>query len=66
MSLSRLITGLVLLALGMIFITLAIFHTWWMLFYGIPLFILGIAILLYKNEDKIEERKDLKEKRYTQ
>jgi hypothetical protein len=35
-----------------------------MLFYGIPLFILGIVLLLNKNEDKIEQRKDLKEKRY--
>jgi hypothetical protein len=63
-SLSRLISGLVFLFAGIFFIILAIFTTWWMLFYGIPLFILSIAILSYKNEDKIEQRKDLKEKRY--
>ena len=63
-SLSRLISGLVFLFAGIFFIILSIFTGWWTLFYGIPLTILGIAILLYKNEDKIEQRKDLKEKRY--
>lgn len=60
----RLIIGLILLLAGIFFIILAIFTIWWMLFYGIPLFILGLWILLNKGEDKIEKRKDLKEKEY--
>lgn len=56
--------GLIFLIAGIFFIILSILTAWWMLFYGIPLFIFGIVILLNKNEDKIEQRKDLKEKRY--
>ena len=63
-NLSRLIVGMLFLLAGISFIILSIFTAWWMLFYGIPLFILGIVLLLNKNEDKIEQRKDLKEKRY--
>ena len=63
-SLSRLIIGLVFLVGGLSCIIFAIFATWWIIFYGIPLFIFGIVILLNKNEDKIEKRKDLKEKTY--
>jgi len=64
MSISRLIVGWIFLIAGIIFIILSTFTTWWMLFYGIPLLVLGIALLLNKNEDKIEKRKDLKEKAY--
>ena len=64
MSLSRLIMGVVFLLAGIFFIVLTILTAWWFLFYGIPLFILGIWLLLNKGEDNIEERKDLKEKRY--
>jgi predicted membrane protein len=64
MSISRLIIGLLLLFAGIFFIILGIFTVWWMIFYGIPLMIIGIVILLNKNEDKIEQRKDLKEKKY--
>jgi len=64
MSISRLIVGWIFLIAGIIFIILSTFTAWWMIFYGIPLFILGIALLLNKNEDKIEKRKDLKEKAY--
>ena len=65
MSLSRLIMGLVFLIGGIFFIILSILTGWWFIFYGIPLLILGIWLLLNKGEDKIEGRKDLKEKRYT-
>jgi uncharacterized membrane protein len=64
MSISRLIIGLICLLAGIFFFILSIFTGWWMIFYAIPLALLGIAILLNKNEDKIEQRKDLKEKRY--
>lgn len=66
MSISRLIAGGIILTGGIFFIILSIFTVWWMLFYGIPLSILGILLLLNKNEDKIEKRKDLKEKEYKQ
>jgi uncharacterized membrane protein len=65
MSLSRLIMGSVFLIGGIFFIILSILTVWWFIFYGIPLLILGIWLLLNKSEDKIEGRKDLKEKRYT-
>ncbi len=64
MNLGRLITGLFLLIIGIIFIILAISTAWWFVFYGIILFVLGLLILFNKHEDKIEKRKDLKEKRY--
>jgi hypothetical protein len=64
MSASRLIIGLLLLIAGIFFIILSIFTVWWMIFYGAPLLILAIALLLNRNEDKIEKRKDLKERVY--
>lgn len=64
MNISRLIIGIILLVVGVFFILLAIFTLWWMFFYGVPFLIIGIVILLNKNEDSIEKRKDLKEKEY--
>jgi len=64
MSLSRLIMGLVFLIGGIFFIVLSILTSWWFIFYGVPLLILGIWLLLNKSEDKIEKRKDLKENKY--
>jgi predicted tellurium resistance membrane protein TerC len=64
MSISRLIIGIILLVAGLFFVLLAMLTLWWMVFYGIPFLIIGIVILLNKNEDKIEKRKDLKEKMY--
>jgi hypothetical protein len=64
MSISRLIMGWLFLIGGIFFIILTILTAWWFIFYGIVLLILGIWLLLNKSEDKIEERKDLKEKRY--
>jgi small neutral amino acid transporter SnatA (MarC family) len=63
-SISRLIAGLFFLIAGIILIILAITMSWLMLIYGIPLFLIGLFILLNKNEDKIEKRKDLKERPY--
>jgi hypothetical protein len=64
-SLSRLIMGLIFLIAGIIFIILTLFEVWWMIFYGIVFLVLGVVLLLNKNEDEIENRKDLKEKRYS-
>jgi predicted tellurium resistance membrane protein TerC len=64
MSISRLIAGLFFLVIGILFIILTIFTAWWFIFYGVILLGLGIALLLNKHEDKIEKRKDLKEKEY--
>jgi predicted tellurium resistance membrane protein TerC len=66
MSISRLIIGMILLIAGIFFIILSILAAWWFVFYGIILVGLGIALLLNKHEDKIEKRKDLKEKEYKQ
>jgi uncharacterized membrane protein HdeD (DUF308 family) len=56
--------GIIFIILGILFIALLFTSAWWMVFYGVPLVILGIVLLLHKNEDKIERRKDLKEKVY--
>ena len=58
-SLSRLISGIVFILAGVFFIVLAFYEVWWVFFYGLIPIILGIVILINKNEDKIEERKDL-------
>jgi membrane-bound ClpP family serine protease len=60
MGISRLITGITLLSVGIIFILFAVFSEWWLVFYGVPLLIFGIIILFNKNEDNIEERLDTK------
>ena len=37
----------------------------WGLIYAFPAIVFGIVILLNEHEDEIEERQDLKEKKYT-
>ena len=59
MNPSRLIIGIVLCIVGLFLIILALFGFWPVIVYGIILLVLGVVILLNKNEDKIEERKDL-------
>ena len=59
MSISRLIVGLLFILFGIALIILSFFTHWLMLIYGIPLLIIGIVLLLNKNEDKIEQRKDM-------
>jgi len=59
MNPSRLIIGIVLCIVGLFLIILSLFGFWQVIFYGIILLVLGVVILLNKNEDKIEERKDL-------
>ena len=52
-TLSRTITGIVGIVLGLVLTGVGFFQ-WVDLIYGIPLLILGILLLLNKNEDNIE------------
>jgi ABC-type bacteriocin/lantibiotic exporter with double-glycine peptidase domain len=63
-SVSRLIIGLFFIIVGIALIIVCFFITFFFLIYAIPLLIIGIVIIFNKNEDKIEKRKDLKEKEY--
>ncbi len=56
-TLSRIITGIPAIILGIFLIILSFLKEIWVLIYGIPIFIIGIFILLNKNEDKIESIK---------
>jgi len=64
MLLSRLITGLAFLALGIVFIILAIKSSLFMLIPSAISIGVGLYLLINKTEDKIEKRGDLKEKEY--
>jgi predicted membrane protein len=64
MIISRLIAGLLFLGTGIFFIIFSFFSTWFLIIYGVVLIFLGLFLLITKNEDKIEKRKDLKEKVY--
>ncbi len=65
-SASRLISGLFLSIVGVILIILSIVISLIILIYGIPVLLIGLLILFNKTEDKIERRRDLKEKEYKQ
>ena len=54
---SRTITGTILIFVGLVLIGFGIFF-YVPLIWGIPLFIIGIFILLNKKEDEIERIKD--------
>lgn len=58
--LSRTITGILAIILGIFLISIAIVENLWILIYGIPTFIIGFFIFFNKNEDKIEQIKDKK------
>jgi len=67
MNIGQSISGLVLTIIGVILLVLGIIHGFgggnfilWV--YGIPALILGIAILFYKNEDRIEQIKSVRRK----
>ncbi len=64
MIISRLISGLLFLGTGIFLIIFSFFSVWFMVIYGIILILLGLFILVNKNEDKIEKRKDLRERKY--
>ena len=55
---SRIITGTLATLFGLFLIILSVFEDFWILVYGIPLFIIGIFIFFNKKEDDIEEIKD--------
>jgi len=65
MSNSRLVWGWILIVLGIVWTGVCFFTTFFMLIYSVPLIVIGIFVLFNKKEDKIETRKDLKEKEYT-
>lgn len=57
-TMSRTITGIIAIILGLILIIISFFTTFFILIYGIPIFIIGIFILFNKKEDEIEEIKN--------
>jgi len=54
---SRLVWGWVLMAFGLILILVSSYTHYISLIYGIPIFLIGIFILLNKDEDRIEKIK---------
>jgi uncharacterized membrane protein HdeD (DUF308 family) len=64
MNLGQLISGGVLVIGGIVLIIVAIFNgfmgdSWVALIYGLPALIVGLVILFYKKEDKIEKIKKI-------
>ena len=57
-KISRTITGVVMILLGLALIITGFFSFFITWIYGVPIFIIGIVILFNKNEDYIEQRKD--------
>ena len=60
---NRILWGCIILGVGIFVCLLSLVSGFLLLIYGIPLSIFGIIILLNKNEDKIEKRKDFSERR---
>ena len=62
-TISRTITGLITILLGVVLICIPFFTGKNNLFvawiWGVPILIIGFFVLFNKKEDKIEERKDL-------
>jgi membrane-bound ClpP family serine protease len=52
--LSRTITGIAMVVVGLILIGVAIFKVIFLLIYGIPILVIGLIIFFNKNEDRIE------------
>lgn len=59
-SLSRLIAGILLILLGGGLIVASFLTSLVFLVYAVPAIVVGIWLLFNKNEDKIEQRADLK------
>lgn len=51
---SRTITGILTIMLGVFLTAIAIFSEIWILIYGVPILIIGFFILFNKKEDVIE------------
>ena len=62
-TLSRTITGIAFIVIGIGLIVASSWAHYITLIYGIPLLLVGIFILFNKNEDRIEQRKDLNKKK---
>ena len=58
MEISRLITGIFLIATGLVLIAVSFFESFFILIYGVPILFVGIWILFNRSEDKIEIRLD--------
>lgn len=56
-TVSRTITGMVLIVLGLVLVSISFLLKFVTLIYGVPLLIIGLFILLNKKEDTIEEIK---------
>ena len=56
-TLSRTITGILAMLLGLFLIVISVSKELEILIYGIPIFIVGIIILFNKKEDEIEKIK---------
>jgi hypothetical protein len=59
---SRVVTGTILIVLGVVLAGVSPFVHFGTLFYSVPVLIVGVFILLNKKEDIIEQRKDLNKK----
>ena len=59
---SRIITGILATLFGLFLIILSVFEDFWILIYGIPIFIIGFFILFNKKEDQIEKIKGQEDK----
>jgi len=55
----KIVTGIIFTVAGIGLCITAALVSGWILIYGVPWVIIGIAILLNKKEDEIEGRKDL-------
>jgi sulfite exporter TauE/SafE len=64
MKMGRLITGGILTGIGVTLFLLSFIHSFSLIIYSVPIFLLGLSILLNSSEDRIEGRKDLN-KRFT-
>jgi|TARA_B100001971_G_C18090334_1_gene483158 membrane-bound ClpP family serine protease len=53
-TLSRTMTGIVAIALGLFLVFYSLFSSYWVLVYGVPILIIGVVILFNSGEDKIE------------
>ncbi|MCW8965250.1 MAG: hypothetical protein OQK82_00975 [Candidatus Pacearchaeota archaeon] len=62
MKIQQTITGTIIILLGILLIYFTYKETWIMITYGILIMILGIAILLNKREDIVEQIKWQKKK----
>jgi len=53
-TLSRTMTGIVAIVLGLFLVFYSLFSSYWVLVYGVPILIIGVVILFNSGEDKIE------------